>query len=67
MILAEPVVVPIVAEILVLPSESEYRRLQLKSPVAETVATVGALELHAAELVTFRGGPDEYVPVAVIC
>ena len=65
--LLEPVVVPLVAEMIVLPSEYEYRRLQRKSPVADTVATVGALEVQVTALVILRGGPFEYVPVAVIC
>jgi hypothetical protein len=52
-------VAPIVAEIVVLPSADVYRRLQLKSPVADTLATVGALEPQVAALVTFCGGPYE--------
>ena len=65
--LLEPVVAPLVAEMVVLPSEYEYRRLQRKSPVADTVATVGALDVQVTALVIFRDGPYEYVPVAVIC
>jgi hypothetical protein len=65
--LLEPVVVPLVAEIVVLPSEYVYRRLQLNTPVADTVATYVELEVHVTRLVMFRGGPEEYVPVAVIC
>ena len=59
--------VPIVAEIVAIPSKYDVRRLQLTSPAADTVATLGGLELQAAALVTFCGGPDEYVPMAVIC
>jgi hypothetical protein len=65
--LLDPVVVPLVAEMVVLPSAYEYRRLQLKSPVADTVATLVELEVHETRLVMFRVGPYEYVPVAVIC
>jgi hypothetical protein len=61
----DPVVEPIVAEIFALPSKYEFRRLQVTNPVAETVATVGALELQTAVAVTFCGGPNEYVAVAV--
>ncbi len=59
--------VPIVAEIVALPSAYENRRLQLTSPAADTVAMLVALERQAAVLVTFCNGPYEYVPVAVIC
>ena len=65
--LLEPFVVPILAETVVLPSAEVNRCLHLKIPVADTVATLDALELHVATLVTFCGGPYEYVPVAVIC
>jgi hypothetical protein len=41
--------------------------LQLRSPVADTVATDVELEDHVTRLVIFRGAPKEYVPVAVIC
>jgi len=41
--------------------------LQLTSPVEETVATLVALDVHAATRVRFCGGPYEYVPVAVSC
>jgi hypothetical protein len=54
-----PLVVPIVAETVVFPSAHVNRRLQLKSPFADTVATLGALELQVATLVTFCGGPYE--------
>lgn len=69
MTLLEPTIAPLAAEIVVLPSAYVLRRLQLTSPVADTVATVGALEVHATALVMFRGAPFEYVPVpvAVIC
>jgi hypothetical protein len=60
-------VVPIVAEIFAMASKYDVRRLQLTSPAADTVATLDALELQAAALVIFFGGPNEYVPVAVIC
>jgi hypothetical protein len=55
--LLEPVVVPLVAEIVTLPSAYEYRRLQLKSPVVDTVATVVELEVHVTRPVIFRGAP----------
>jgi hypothetical protein len=55
--LLEPVVVPLVAEIVELPSAYEYRRLQLRSPVADTVATYVELEVHVTRLVIFRGAP----------
>ena len=63
----EPVLLPIVAEIKAIPSKYEVRRLQLTSPPADTVATLDGLELQAALPVTSCVGPNEYVPVAIIC
>jgi len=57
--LLEPVVVPLLAEIVVLPSEFVLRRLQVSSPVVDTVATDVELELHVTRLVIFRGAPME--------
>ena len=67
MTVVEPVMAPLVAEIVALWSNQVVGALQLTSPAADTVATPGALDVHAATRVRFCGGPFEYVPVAVSC
>lgn len=41
--------------------------LQFTRPVADTVATLGTLELHCTVFVMGCAGPDEKLPVAVNC
>lgn len=57
--LLEPTIAPLVAEIVELPSAYVLRRLQLTSPVADTVATFSVLEVQVTVLVIFRGAPYE--------
>jgi len=57
--LPEPVIVPLLAEIVVLPSEVVLRCLQVRSPVDDTVATDVELEVHVTRLVIFRVAPKE--------
>jgi hypothetical protein len=57
-----PLVAVIVAEpFIVAPA------LQVTRPVADTVATLGTLELHWTVFVIVRAGPVEKFPVAVNC
>jgi hypothetical protein len=63
----DPVVVPIVAEILALWPPHDLKRWQVTRPVADTVAKFVALELQVAVLVTFCTTPLPYVAVAVSC
>jgi hypothetical protein len=62
----DPVVVPIVAEILALWSCLDLF-WHVTRPVADTVAALGALELQVAVFVTFCTTPLPYVAVAVSC
>jgi hypothetical protein len=63
----DPVVAPIVAEILALWSPRELKRWHVTRPFADTVATLVALELQVAVVVTFCTDPLPYVAVAVSC
>jgi hypothetical protein len=62
----DPVTLPLVAEIVDEPLTVALP-LQVTSPVDDTVATLGTLELHCTELVRPCEGPEEKTPVAVNC
>ena len=61
--LAGPLMVPLVAEIVAEPVTVALA-LQVTRPVADTVATFEALELHCAVFVSDCDGPEEKTPVA---
>ena len=62
----DPVTLPLAAEIVDEPLIVALA-LQVTRPVDDTVATLGALELHCTELVRPCEGPEEKIPVAVNC
>jgi hypothetical protein len=62
----DPVTLPLVAEIVAEPLTVALA-LQVTRPVDDTVATIGAVELHCTELVRGCEGPEEKMPVAVNC
>ena len=62
----DPVMLPLAAEIVDEPLTVALA-LQVTTPVDDTVATVGALELHSTVFVMLCDGPDEKMPVAVNC
>jgi hypothetical protein len=62
----EPLTLPLAAEIVADPFTVAVA-LQVTRPVADTLATLGTLELHTTALVRGCEGPDEKSPVAVSC